>query len=115
MAAAAIAALDVVRDEPERREALLQRAADLRHRLREKGWNIGDAAGQIIPVIIGDPTATMQIAAKLRDRGLFVPGIRPPSVPEGQSLLRISLCYGHTPEMIDRLVAALGEIDSDPQ
>ncbi len=109
-AAAAIAALDIVHDEPQRRGALLKRAADLRRRLREKGWNIGDSAGQIIPIIIGDPTATMETAAKLRERGLFLPGIRPPSVPEGQSLLRISLCYGHTPEMIERLMAALGAL-----
>jgi 8-amino-7-oxononanoate synthase len=110
VAAAAIAALDIVRDEPHRRTTLLERAAGLRRRLHEQGWNIGEAAGQIIPVMIGDPAATMKLAAKLRDRGLFVPGIRPPSVPEGQSLLRISLCYGHTPEMIDQLIAEFAAI-----
>jgi 8-amino-7-oxononanoate synthase len=107
VAAAAIAALAIVRDEPQRRVVLLERAAQLRSALRQQGWNIGDAAGQIIPVIIGDAGATMQLAAGLRERGLFVPGIRPPSVPEGQSLLRISLGYGHTPEMIEQLVMAL--------
>ena len=113
VAAAAVAALDIVRDEPHRRATLLQRAAELRRRLREQGWNIREAAGQIIPVIIGDASRTMETAAKLREQGLFVPGIRPPSVPEGQSLLRISLCYGHTPEMIDRLVAELAAIKSN--
>jgi 8-amino-7-oxononanoate synthase len=110
VAAAAIAALDIVRDEPERRVTLLERAAEMRTVLKNQRWNIGDAAGQIVPIIIGDTGATMQFAAALRERGLFVPGIRPPSVPEGQSLLRISLSYGHTPEMIEQLVAVLSEL-----
>jgi 8-amino-7-oxononanoate synthase len=110
VAAAAIAALDIVREEPHRRVTLLERAAELRRALREQGWNIGDAAGQIIPIIIGDARTTMQIAGRLRERGLFVPGIRPPSVPEGESLLRISLSYGHTAEMIERLVAELSRV-----
>ncbi len=110
VAAAAIAALDIVRDEPQRRIALLERAAELRAALKRQGWNVSDAAGQIVPIIIGDAGATMRLAAALRERGLFVPGIRPPSVPEGQSLLRISLSYGHTTAMIDQLVATLAEL-----
>jgi 8-amino-7-oxononanoate synthase len=110
VASAAIAALDIVRDEPNRRITLLERAGELRAALKKQGWNIGDAAGQIVPIIIGDAGATMQFAAALREQRLFVPGIRPPSVPEGQSLLRISLSYGHTPQMIEQLVAALAEL-----
>lgn len=106
--AAAIAALEIVKKEPQRREALLERAADLRKRLREQGWNIGSSASQIIPLIVGDPAHAMKLAAALRAAGFFVPGIRPPTVPKGESLLRISLCYHHTPELIDSLVAVLG-------
>jgi 7-keto-8-aminopelargonate synthetase-like enzyme len=62
---------------------------------------------QIIPLIIGDSNQTMRIAEQLRDVGYFIPGIRPPSVPQGKSLLRLSLCYHHTPEMIDGLVEQL--------
>jgi 8-amino-7-oxononanoate synthase len=50
----------------------------------------------------------MNLAVALRERGLLVPGIRPPSVPEGASLLRISLCYGHGDDEMERLVAGLG-------
>jgi 8-amino-7-oxononanoate synthase len=46
----------------------------------------------------------MHFATELRAGGYFVPGIRPPTVPEGESLLRISLCYHHTPELIEGLV-----------
>jgi 8-amino-7-oxononanoate synthase len=52
----------------------------------------------------------MRLAEQLRERGLFVPGIRPPTVPLGQSLLRISLTAGHTAEHLERLLAALAEL-----
>ena len=108
--AAAIAALDIVRQEPHRRESLLTAAVNLRQRLREQGWNVGESESQIIPIIVGDADRTMRLAASLREAGFFVPGIRPPSVPEGQSLLRLSLCYHHTPDMIGDLVAALSHM-----
>jgi 8-amino-7-oxononanoate synthase len=108
VAAAAVAALDIVRDEPQRRATLLDRSAALRQRLIAQGLPVPESAvSQIIPVVLGSPAATMQWAAELRTRGLFVPGIRPPSVPEGEALLRISLSYRHTPAMLDQLVAAL--------
>ncbi|MCH8045364.1 MAG: 8-amino-7-oxononanoate synthase [Planctomycetes bacterium] len=111
-AAAAIAALDIVRDEPERRMKLLQTAEQFRGALRRQGWNVGDSASQIVPVIVGDVRRTMELAEQLRGRGFFVPPIRPPSVPEGESLLRISLSHGHTEEMIAGLIEALGEMET---
>jgi 8-amino-7-oxononanoate synthase len=82
----------------------------LRADLVRNGFDIGDSQSQIIPIILGDADRAMAAAAELRRRGFFVPGIRPPSVPEGQSLLRISLTALHTEEQIDELVAALGEV-----
>jgi 8-amino-7-oxononanoate synthase len=108
--AAALAALEIVANEPHRRRELLSRAADLRSRLSEQGWNTGRSASQIIPLYLGDPERTMQLAAALRTAGYFIPGIRPPSVPEGESLLRLSLCYHHTPAMIEELLAVLGSL-----
>jgi 8-amino-7-oxononanoate synthase len=108
--AAALAALEIIRSEPHRRTELLSRATALRLRLREQAWNTGQSQSQIIPLFIGDPDRTMRLAALLRDAGFFVPGIRPPSVPEGESLLRLSLCYHHTEEMIDSLVEQLGRL-----
>ncbi len=110
LAAAALAALDVVRDEPHRRVELLARADRLRTAHSQQGWNTGAATCQIIPVIVGDPGAAVALSAELRRRGLFVPAIRPPSVPEGQSLLRISLSYSHTGEMIESLINALADL-----
>jgi 8-amino-7-oxononanoate synthase len=106
-AAAALAALQIMKDEPNRRRELLSRTAALRGRLTANGWDIGASVSQIIPIHIGDADGTMQLSEYLADAGLFVPGIRPPSVPDGESLLRLSLSFGHTDEMIDKLVEAL--------
>ena len=108
-AAAAGAALEIVRTEPHRRSELLSRAACLRDELRRQGWNLGQSESQIIPIYIGDPERTMKISNALRERGMFVPGIRPPSVPQGESLLRISLSFSHTPAMLEQLAAALAD------
>ncbi|PQO47976.1 8-amino-7-oxononanoate synthase [Blastopirellula marina] len=111
--AAMIAALQIVHDEPERRRTLLERAANLRSTLRSQGWQVGGES-QIIPILLGQPEPTMQASHRLREQGLFVPGIRPPSVPSGESLLRISLSYAHTEEHLVRLIAALDELRRQP-
>jgi len=108
--AAALAALDIVEQEPERRTQLLDRAAELRERFQALGWSTGRSESQIIPLVVGEPNETMRLAAGLREAGFFVPGIRPPSVPPGESLLRLTLCYHHTPAMVDGLVDALSEL-----
>ena len=105
--AAALAALRVVQEEPRRRTELLARADHLRSELANRGWSTGTSTTQIVPVIIGQAEKTMQFARQLQSRGLFVPGIRPPSVPAGESLLRISLSESHTDEMIDLLLRSL--------
>ncbi len=108
--AAAIAALEIVRQEPHRRQELLANAATLRSRLAAQGWNIGGSASQIIPLYIGDAKRTMELASNLREAGFFIPGIRPPSVPDGESLLRLSLCYHHTAEILDALTEQLARL-----
>lgn len=109
LAAAALEALDVVMHEPARRTILRQRAATLRAGLESRGWNIGTSRSQIVPVILGDPGRTMSLARALQDLGFFVPGIRPPAVPHGECLLRISLSCLHRDEDVRRLLDALAE------
>jgi 8-amino-7-oxononanoate synthase len=111
--AAAAAAIGIVQQEPERRERLLFRAAALRGRLAGAGWRLGPSASQIIPIVIGPSAAALALAARLREAGLFVPAIRPPTVPPDRACLRISLTAGHTDCMIDRLVEVLGRASSN--
>ena len=106
----ALAALEIVQGEPWRRRELLERTAGFRQRLREQGWDTGKSESQIVPLVVGDPGRTMELAGALREAGFFVPGIRPPSVPEGESLLRVSVCWHHTPEVLDQLLQQLARI-----
>jgi 8-amino-7-oxononanoate synthase len=107
-AAAAMVALDVIRDEPERRRQLLDRSQALRGELLDRGWKVSASVSQIIPLLVGDAGRAVQLSLKLADQGLFVPAIRPPTVPEGEARLRISLTAGHTCAMTTQLVTALG-------
>jgi 8-amino-7-oxononanoate synthase len=113
--AAAIRALEIVEREPERRAMVLATAARLRVWLAELGWNTGASASQIIPIIVGAPAAALALSQRLRERGFWVPAIRPPSVPAGESLLRLSLTAGHTEEMVKGLLEALGPAGGDPR
>ena len=108
--AAALAALDVVRDEPNRRQELLARAAKFRETLSGRGFHAGASASQIIPVTVGDSRRAVELSAKLATAGLFVPAIRPPTVPAGEACLRVSLTFGHTEEMIGLLLDSLAGI-----
>ena len=110
LAAAGLAAIRAVQEEPIRRRELLQRADTFRDELKSSGFNLGRSQSQIIPVILGSPAKTMQASADLRQAGYFVPGIRPPSVPEGESLLRISLSWLHQPAQIESLAHTLRQI-----
>ena len=112
MSAAAVAALDIVEQEPQRRETLLVRANSLRAELAQRGWNTGSSASQIVPIIVGDPERAVSLSLRLQEHGFFVPAIRPPTVPDGEACLRISLTAGHTEEMIAALVENLGEAKS---
>ena len=105
--AAALVALDVVRDEPHRRQELLARAAQFRETLSSRGFEIGKSASQIIPITVGDSRRAVELSARLATAGLFVPAVRPPTVPEGEACLRVSLTYGHTEEMIGSLLDRL--------
>jgi 8-amino-7-oxononanoate synthase len=106
-AAAAMKALEIVRDEPRRRQELLRRAEALRRGLSAQGWDLGRSQTQIIPLRIGAPEKAVALSAELRRRGLFLPAVRPPTVPDGESCLRISLTWAHTETMISHLRESL--------
>jgi 8-amino-7-oxononanoate synthase len=105
--AAASAALQIVVEEPQRRRVLMDRAAWLRAELIKKGFRIGTTQSQIVPVIMGDAKSALAMGTALRSKGFYIPVIRPPSVPQGESLLRISLSYHHEMRDVEALVQEL--------
>ncbi|TWU00722.1 8-amino-7-oxononanoate synthase 2 [Botrimarina colliarenosi] len=108
VAAAAIASLEIVRTEPERRERVRRNAERLRGLLGDAGWNTGQSTSQIVPIVVGAPERAVALAAELARRGFYVPAIRPPSVPAGESLLRVSVSARHGADDLRQLVEALG-------
>jgi 8-amino-7-oxononanoate synthase len=107
LAAAARRAILLIDREPERRQHLLALAERLRTRLKEAGKDIGRSCSHIISIVAGAPEAAVDWSHKLQKKRLIVPAIRPPSVPEGTSRLRISLTAGHSDEDVNRLIEAL--------
>jgi glycine C-acetyltransferase/8-amino-7-oxononanoate synthase len=85
------------------RRAQLHRHADrLRSGLAAAGYRVPEGRGPIVPVLIGDPDATMRLSRRLLDAGILAHGIRPPTVPEGTSRLRVVPMATHTPEHIEQ-------------
>ncbi len=73
-------------------------------------WRLLPSATAIQPLIVGENDATVALAQALWQRGLWVPAIRPPTVPKGTARLRISVSAAHTAADIDQLIHALKEL-----
>jgi 7-keto-8-aminopelargonate synthetase-like enzyme len=109
--AAAGAALAIVAREPERRAAVRRNARRLRGGLQRLGYAVpGEADSHILPVLIGDPDATMALSEALLARGVFAHGIRPPTVPEGTARLRVTVMATHTDVDIDAALDAFAAL-----
>lgn len=89
------------------REGLSKTSALLRTIIQSHGYGIGRSSSHIVPLIVGRDHAALELARLLRERGIIASAIRPPTVPEGQSLVRLSLHAGLTPAHIERFVEAL--------
>ena len=109
VAAAARAALAIVRREPERRAQLWRNARALHAGLQEASYRLGPLESPILPVIVGEAERTMTLCERLLDRGVFAQGIRPPTVPPGTSRLRVTLMATHSADQIARAIAAFRE------
>jgi 8-amino-7-oxononanoate synthase len=94
--AAAMAALDLLREQPRRVEKLQRNAAVLREALTESGLPVAPGETPIVPLIVGDANATVAAGDRALENGIFAQPIRPPTVPAGTSRLRLTVMASHT-------------------
>ncbi len=111
--AAAYAALEIMRDEPERIERVNQIADRMNKGFRALGFNVGDSQTPIIPIIIGDNERTLQMWWGLFNTGVYVNPVLRPAVPPGRQLLRTSYMATHTDEQLDRVLAIFEKVGKE--
>jgi len=112
-AAAALAALEIIREEPERVKRVNEIAERVRIELRNMGFNVGESVTPIVPVIIGDDTKTFLTWKTLFANGVFVNPVISPAVPQGMQLLRTSYMASHTNEQIDRVLETYHKVGKE--
>jgi 8-amino-7-oxononanoate synthase len=112
LAQALLTSLDII-DSAEgdgRRAHVLALIARLAAGLTQTRWRLLPSRTPIQPLIVGDNAAALELAAALRDEGIWAPAIRPPTVPAGSARLRISLSAAHTEADVDQLAAAINRL-----
>jgi 8-amino-7-oxononanoate synthase len=108
-AAAALEAVTIAESEPWRRERVQMLGRRLGSALAELGYRVGTSPGPIVPVVVGTPDRAIRLASRLFDAGLFAPAIRPPTVPEGTSRIRITLSAAHSDDDVKRLIGVMAD------
>ena len=114
---ASLAALKIIREEPERREQLWENVKNVGARFSRPGGRPRKGTASLTPPLhgvspifsipIGDAQKTMEVSQKLFEQGIFLQGIRPPTVPDGTSRLRLTVMATHTKEQLDHLMNGL--------
>jgi 8-amino-7-oxononanoate synthase len=107
---ALMASLHLMREENWRRERLQQLIAQLRQGTQDLPWKMMESATPIQPLLVGANEAALALSEGLRARGIWVPAIRPPTVPQGTARLRITLSAAHTEADVAELLEALHEL-----
>lgn len=113
VAAAGLAALKRVREDEWRREKLRELIARFRDGAGKLGLQLMPSDTPIQPLLCGDANTALELTEALIDRGFLAVAMRPPTVPEGSSRLRITLSAGHEPEQVDRLLEAVAACRDD--
>ena len=105
--AGAATAIDMMQATPELRQRLSSNARQLKNALLEEGFPLLPSETQILPLILGSAEVVSQFADALLAHGVYAPAIRPPTVPEGTSRLRLSVMASHTAEDLQSAIAGL--------
>lgn len=112
-AAAALASLQVMREEPERGVRVCEIADKMRKGFTQLGFNIGNSVTPVIPIIIGDDARTFMMWKMLFDDGVFVNPVISPAVTPGHQLLRTSYMATHTDAQMDRVLATFERVGKE--
>ncbi len=108
VAAAGLKGLELMQAEPWRRERVRALGERVASELGRLGLDVPTLSrSPIVPVILGEPELAMRASAALERAGLFMPAIRPPTVPRGTARLRVSLSAGHSDAEVDRLIGGI--------
>jgi len=113
LAHALLASLEIMRREDGRRETLGRLIEQLKTGLDGMRWKLMASPTAIQPLIVGGNAEVLRVSAALAERGVLVPAIRPPTVPDGTARLRISLSAAHATEDVARLVDALRHVEKN--
>lgn len=102
--------LDIIEQEPERREALWENTKAMAEGLLDLRFDIGSSNTPVIPIFIGGMEKTFRMCMRLQEEGVFVNPVVPPAVPQNNSLIRISLMATHTRQQIDTALSSLKKV-----
>ncbi|MDE0145192.1 MAG: 8-amino-7-oxononanoate synthase [Nitrospira sp.] len=107
IAAAASAAIRIIQDEPARRERLRTNQNALHAALTDLSFQLTDTQSPILPIIVKSPERAVEMSQALYEAGIYVPAIRPPTVPKHSSRLRLTVSSEHTQEQLENAVRSL--------
>ena len=105
-----LACLDIIENEPERRERLWANVRRMKTGFDDLGFEVIDHGSPILSIVIGDDESTFDFNRRLFEEGVFVNPVAPPAVPEGKSLLRTSYMATHTDEDLDLILGAFRRV-----
>ncbi|MDH3769454.1 MAG: aminotransferase class I/II-fold pyridoxal phosphate-dependent enzyme, partial [Nitrospirota bacterium] len=110
MAAAAQAAIQLIQQEPERRARLWQNREHMYQGLKAMGCHMTKTQSPILPIIVHDPRLAVEMSLGLQKKGIYIPAIRPPTVPKGTSRLRVTVSAEHSIEQIDAALSVILQV-----
>ncbi|HEY7473325.1 MAG TPA: glycine C-acetyltransferase [Gemmatimonadota bacterium] len=110
IAAASLAAFDLLDEQPELVARLRENTLWFRSALRERGFDVREGIHPVVPVIVGDTALAIRLSNELFERGVYVSGFGFPVVPQGEARLRCQISAAHTREELTRAVEAIAEV-----
>lgn len=108
--AAALATLDIMEQEPERRERLWQNSRFFSAGLRSLGLDTGGSQTPVVPVVVGEDFTALKMVQRLHEEGVFVNCVLSPATPPGRALIRTSLMATHTQDQLERALEAIEKV-----